>query len=45
VVAKLLALELLEDSPNDEDLFAEADSASCEALAEEALVAKLSLAD
>jgi hypothetical protein len=44
-VAKLLLFELLEDSPQDEDFCAEADCASCAALAEEALVAKLSPTD
>src|SRR5258707_3611532 len=39
--AIFLLAELLEDSANCEDLLAEADSASCEALEEAALVAKL----
>ena len=49
-VAKLLedvtflVFELLEDSPNDEDLLAEADSVSVLALLDDELVAKLSLA-
>lgn len=41
-VAVLVAFELLEDSPQEEDLFAEADSADCWPKDDDLLVAKLS---
>jgi hypothetical protein len=41
----LVAFVLLEDSPQEDDLLAEADSVACWALAEDELVAKLSVRD
>jgi hypothetical protein len=45
VFAKLFVFELLEDSPHEEDLLADADAANCEALEDAELVAKLSVRD